>query len=65
MTAYPTHYVHRNPGQKVFVKEAAFFASQGGLREEWGRSWTPVTADSIEDARRIGEETLPKRGRRG
>ena len=63
MTA--THYVHRNSGQKVFVKEASFFVSQGGLREAWGRSWTPVVAISIEHARRVGEETLPKWSRRG
>lgn len=50
-----THYVHYN-GATVFVKEAAFFVSQGGLQKEWGRAWHPVTATSIGDARRKGAE---------
>lgn len=40
----------------VFVKEAAFFVSQGGLTQEWGRSWECVEAESMGDARMIGEE---------
>ncbi len=35
------------------IKEADFFIGQGGLREEWGRSWEPIEdATSIGDARR-------------
>lgn len=44
----------------VFVKEYEFFKSQGGLDKPWGKHWKgPIEADSIEDARRIGCETLP------
>jgi hypothetical protein len=42
----------------VFVKELEFFRSQGGFREDWGLHWKPVIATSIEDARRIGCESL-------
>ena len=49
----PTHYVHYN-GSSVFVKEASFFFSQGGLREPWGDKWVPVWAATIGEARRIG-----------
>lgn len=48
----PTHYVHCNSGDALFVKEAGFFEEQGGLREEWGRAWKPVVAYSIGHARR-------------
>ena len=55
MSAY---YVHNN-GAAIFVKEAEFFKSQGGLTEPWGKAWHPIVADSIEDARRKGKG-LPK-----
>lgn len=42
------------PTGAVFVKALDFFRSQGGLREDWGRNWVPVTATSIEDARQKG-----------
>lgn len=58
-----THYVVRNDGDAVFVKEAKFFEEQGGLTSEWGSRWVPVWACSIEEARQIGEEMLPKRSR--
>lgn len=48
----PTHYVHCNAGNALFVKEAGFFKEQGGLEKEWGKHWTPVVAESIGDARR-------------
>jgi len=48
----PTHYVHKNSGNALFVKEAEFFKSQGGLTEEWGQHWQPVIATSIGAARR-------------
>lgn len=38
----------------VFVKELAFFRSQGGFVKEWGTNWFPVVADSLEDARKKG-----------
>lgn len=61
-TAAPgDYYIHRNAGDAVFVKEASFFAQQGGLTEDWGKHWTPVVATSIEQARSIGERTLPRR----
>jgi hypothetical protein len=46
----PTHYVLFN-GVTFFVKEAEFFYEQKGHLEDWGKSWRPVTADSIEAAR--------------
>jgi len=52
--ATPTHYVHWN-GAAVFVKEAEFFKSQGGLTAKWGEAWRAVIAEDIEDARRVGE----------
>ncbi|QIV65882.1 hypothetical protein Cp1R7AA1_191 [Mesorhizobium phage Cp1R7A-A1] len=48
----PTHYVHFN-GAAYFVKEADFFASQGGLVMRWGAAWQPVIAKDIEDAREM------------
>lgn len=53
------YYVHRNSGNKVFVKGGDFFEKQGGLTDPWGKSWRKVHASSIEDARAIGEEILP------
>jgi len=47
----------------VYVKEAEFFKSQGGLIEEWGKRWVEVEAESIEDARHI--ERPPKRQYKG
>lgn len=48
------YYVHYN-GAAVFVKEAEFFKSQGGMTAEWGNGWRgPVEAESIEDARAKG-----------
>jgi hypothetical protein len=44
------YYVHHN-GHSCFVKEAAYFEKQGGLTEDWGKAWSPLYADSIEDAR--------------
>lgn len=39
------------PTGSVFVKALDFFASQGGLHEDWGLNWKPIVATSIEDAR--------------
>lgn len=53
----PTHYVLPGSWGSTTgppVKEADFFIAQGGLTEEWGRHWYPVTASDIEDARRLG-----------
>lgn len=38
----------------VYVKDAVFFESQGGLTEPWGKNWLEVEATSIEAARAIG-----------
>lgn len=38
-------------GAAWMVKEGAFFESQGGLVDDWGKNWKPVWADSIEHAR--------------
>lgn len=53
-----TYYVHKNAGEKIFVKEEEFFISQGGLTAKWGRAWRKVQAESIEDARLVGEKLL-------
>lgn len=39
----------------VYVKEEKFFESQGGLTQSWGAQWQKVEAESIEDARQLGE----------
>ena len=38
----------------VYVKEAWYFIKQGGLTQDWGKSWKPVNAESIEAARNVG-----------
>lgn len=43
--------VHIGPSGATFVKDYDFFASQGGLTENWGRTWTIIEAESLEDAR--------------
>ncbi len=40
----------------VYVKEGEFFEAQGGLKSDWGRAWQPVDAESIVEARSIGEQ---------
>lgn len=50
-----THYALLNKGnfRTIFIKEAEFFESQGGLTKEWGKNWVPITdANTIGDARR-------------
>lgn len=47
-----THYISKDAVDALFVKEAAFFVAQGGLKEPWGQTWYPVIATSIGDARR-------------
>ena len=54
------YYVLKTWANAVFVKEAEFFKSQGGLKDEWGKNWKRIKATSIEDARRIAQETLVK-----
>lgn len=56
-TPEPTHYILIQRWG-VYVKEAEFFRSQGGLTMPWGQKWKPVVAASIEEARRIGEQKL-------
>lgn len=50
------YYVTQNSSNSVMVKEGEFFASQGGLAEDWGKHWTKVDATSIGAARRKGAE---------
>jgi hypothetical protein len=53
-------YVHHN-GACVLVKEAEFFRFQGGLTAQWGKAWRgPIEAESIEDARKKGEEIFKR-----
>lgn len=50
-----THYGLFRPQVPAspMIKEAEFFASQGGLTEDWGKSWEPIhDALSVGDARR-------------
>lgn len=56
MARLQNFYVHYN-GSAVFVKEAEFFKSQGGLKSDWGNGWYgPIKATSISDARVKGYE---------
>lgn len=48
--AEQVYYVSNN-GKEWFVKEGKFFEGQGGLTSEWGKSWRPILATSIDDAR--------------
>lgn len=52
----PTHFVHCNSGNALFVKTAEYFEQQGGLTQPWGQVWKPVVAASIGDARRQAAE---------
>ena len=50
-----THYGLFRPSvpNSPMIKEAGFFVGQGGLREDWGESWEPITdAGSIGEARK-------------
>jgi hypothetical protein len=35
----------------VYVKGGEFFRAQRGLTDEWGKAWTPIFAESLNDAR--------------
>lgn len=52
-TGYPTHYVHCNSGNALFVKDKDMFDIMGGMTKDWGKNWVPVIASSIEQAREI------------
>jgi hypothetical protein len=41
------------PSGSTFVKEHELFVSQGGLKEDWGKNWKIVEAESDEAARVI------------
>lgn len=45
----------------VYVKEAGFFVSQGGLTSKWGQAWVKVEAEGIEEARVIGVNRRDKK----
>lgn len=50
-----THYGVFRPGapSSPMIKEAEFFAEQGGHTQPWGTAWEPIRgATSIGDARR-------------
>ena len=53
----PGKYRVVRQGRIVYVKDAAFFESQGGLVEKWGKHWVEIEADSINDARTKGLQT--------
>ena len=44
-------YITKNDGGAVFVKEGAFFESQGGLTADWGKTWREVYAADLASAR--------------
>lgn len=44
---------------RVCVKGGLFFEEQGGLREEWGKNWKEIFAGSLEEAKKLGDLTLP------
>ena len=46
-------------GGCVFDKEKHFFISQGGDKQDWGKDWREVEADSIEHARELGCKMFP------
>lgn len=52
-----------NPAGVVFVKELDFFRAQGGFTQEWGRSWIPVVARSVEEARETRARQTPPAAR--
>jgi len=39
----------------VYVKEAEFFESQGGLTKDWGKDWVCMYATDLENARVKGK----------
>lgn len=50
-----THYglFRENIPHSPMIKEASFFESEGGLKDNWGKTWEPIEdASSIGDARR-------------
>jgi len=55
-----TFYIHRNEGKAIFVKEAAFFESQGGLIQPWGNVWHRIFANSLAEARTVAEKFTDK-----
>lgn len=73
----PTHFVLPR-GRNSMVKEASFFRSQGGDREDWGKAWLPVVVDNtprfpqnqhtnpdvcaIENARKLASYLPPIKG---
>ena len=51
----PTHFClfRESVPESPMVKEAGFFISQGGLKEDWGKHWEPVyDCETVGDARR-------------
>ena len=54
----PTHYAMMNHAGSVFIKEAEFFRSQGGLVEDWGKNWVAITARDDDEAREKGRALL-------
>ena len=54
-----THYVLIKPWS-VYVKTANYFIEQGGLKNNWGKNWIGVEANSIAHARELGQKI--KRG---
>jgi hypothetical protein len=53
------YFVSRNASGAVFVKTAEYFTAQGGFNQAWGLAWTEIAAQSIEDARDLGDKLLP------
>lgn len=43
-------------GAAWFAKTGAYFESQGGLAEAWGKGWKPIWANSIDHARELAKQ---------
>ena len=39
----------------VYVKDGDFFVDSGGMKQAWGKNWTPVYARSYDEAKAIGQ----------
>lgn len=56
-----TFYIQIMPSA-VFTKTEEFFKNQGGLKEQWGKSWRKIEAKDINDARQKAKDIGVKEG---
>lgn len=60
LRATALYYVLPRESGHSMVKEGDFFRWQGGLKDDWGKHWIPMCADSIDDARRLADRMVNK-----